>query len=65
MGIIKKIFRRIFGPRSKRWVSIYLCKNCKNELSEYEWSYSHGVCPRCGAVSDGTFVDADKSSRLE
>ena len=44
------------------WVAVRFCNACGVELSDHEYAYSDGVCPHCGATSNGTFVDAAKRS---
>lgn len=46
-----------------RYVPKWNCKACNAELTDHEQAYSYGVCPKCGAVSDGSFVDCHKSSK--
>lgn len=38
----------------------FRCAACQGVLTYNQCMYSHGVCPQCGAVSDGTIVDYEK-----
>lgn len=40
----------------------HMCKNCNKVLTDNQKMYSDGVCPHCGALSDGTIVDSIKVS---
>jgi len=42
--------------KESSWTLIRLCINCDEELSRYEYVYSNGACPYCGAYELGTFV---------
>lgn len=35
----------------------FVCKSCKNYLSQYQVMYSGGVCPHCGHHKPGTMLD--------
>lgn len=39
---------------------IYVCPKTKEELSNHEVFYSHGVCPRCGHNDNSTITHYDK-----
>jgi predicted RNA-binding Zn-ribbon protein involved in translation (DUF1610 family) len=56
-----------FGPAKKtwmpeRWVPVWNCSTCEHYVTDHTRSYSHGVCPYCGAVSNGSTIDCVKSS---
>ena len=46
-----------------RYVSVFKCSSCTNELTWGEKMESHGVCPYCGNASGDTIVDTKNSSR--
>lgn len=41
-----------------RYTSRIRCSACGAYLSSWEHAYSDGVCPRCGARNNSTFVEA-------
>jgi len=41
---------------SKNYTHIKLCPNTKKRLTEGEYAYSHGICPRCGNNAYSTFT---------
>ena len=51
--------KRLFLPK---YSDAYACKACEVKLTYSEMMYSNGVCPKCGAVTNGTIVDCVKSS---
>lgn len=48
---------------SARWVKVWVCTTCKEELTWDETVNSHGTCPFCGAMDEGTIVKTDEFSR--
>lgn len=64
-------FRRFFGllpPKHKpvvkaKFVAIYRCAACKEKLSFSQIMYSHGICPKCGHVTNGTVCDYAKEAK--
>lgn len=40
----------------------HMCKNCNTVLTNSQRMYSGGICPHCGALSEGTIVDSIKVS---
>jgi predicted RNA-binding Zn-ribbon protein involved in translation (DUF1610 family) len=48
---------------SAKWIKVWICTNCKEELTWNEVMDSHGVCPFCGAMSEGTVVKTEEFSR--
>jgi len=39
-----------------KWFRTFRCNSCLSSLSRREVFCTHGVCPHCGAVSDGTIT---------
>lgn len=50
-----------YGP----WGATYRCSACKNVLTYGNLLSNGGVCPSCGAVSEGTNVDYEKGAGRE
>lgn len=61
LSLWRRLMRKIFKPS---WEISWACVNCRKELTHSEVFDSLGVCPHCGAVTEGTIVAADKIARL-
>lgn len=44
----------------KNYSSVLACPEAKKQMSDYEYRYSNGVCPRCGNIQNSTFVHATR-----
>jgi predicted RNA-binding Zn-ribbon protein involved in translation (DUF1610 family) len=49
--------------RSGKFIPIYLCASCQQELTREQRVLNGGVCPKCGAISEETIVEVTKASK--
>lgn len=45
------------------WKTVYICRECRGQLSFHQMMNSKGTCPKCGQTSKGTVVDCVKFSK--
>jgi len=57
LGFVRGWFDGRRAPFVGPWYAVPCCSSCDEPLSRAEEFHSGGVCPRCGASTDGTIVD--------
>lgn len=52
----------VSSSKSEYFVAVHKCKTCDVKLDDHTRTHRDGVCPYCGAISEGTVIDTYKDT---